>query len=75
MVFKTLTGGDVLSAEYKFKDSFEYVRFCKLVFPANKPPQSDDNTHGFFRRWQVVPFTRCFEEESPETIRRDSGIE
>ena len=71
MMFKALTGGDVLSAEYKFKDSFEYVPFCKLIFSANKPPQSDDASHGFFRRWQVVPFERCFEEGSQQTAKRN----
>lgn len=71
MTFKALTGGDVLSAEYKFKDIFEYVPYCKLVFSANKPPASDDNTHGFFRRWLVVPFTRCFEEGLPVTLSRE----
>jgi putative DNA primase/helicase len=70
-MFKALTGGDVLSAEYKFRDSFEYLPFCKLVFSANKAPQSDDATHGFFRRWQVVPFTRCFEEGATDTKNRD----
>ncbi len=28
-MFKALTGGDVLSAEYKYHDSFEYVPFAK----------------------------------------------
>jgi putative DNA primase/helicase len=69
-MFKALTGGDVLSAEYKFKDSFEYVPFCKLVFSANRPPQSDDATHGFFRRWHVVPFLRCFEEGAEDAKSR-----
>jgi putative DNA primase/helicase len=68
-MFKALTGGDVLSAEYKYHDSFEYVPFAKLVFSANQPPRSDDPTHGFFRRWQVIPFTRTFEGE-----RRRNGF-
>jgi putative DNA primase/helicase len=67
--FKALTGNDVLPAEYKFKDSFEFVPFCKLIFSANRPPRSDDATHGFFRRWQVVPFSRSFEEGAKETKR------
>jgi putative DNA primase/helicase len=71
MMFKALTGGDVLSGEYKFKDSFEFLPFCKLVFSANKPPQSDDATHGFFRRWQVVPFDRSFEEGAADTVGRE----
>jgi len=70
-MFKALTGGDVVSTEYKFKDSFEYVPYCKLVFSANLPPRSDDPTHGFFRRWQVIPFARCFEEGAADTKRRE----
>ena len=70
-MFKALTGGDTLSAEYKFRDSFEYVPFAKLVFSANTPPRSDDATHGFFRRWQVVPFLRSFEDGDPATRKRE----
>ncbi len=70
-MFKALTGGDVLSAEYKFRDSFEYVPFAKLVFSANTPPHSDDATHGFFRRWQVVPFQASFEEGGEATKTRE----
>ncbi len=70
-MFKALTGGDVLSAEYKFRDSFEYVPFAKLVFSANTPPHSDDATHGFFRRWQVVPFLKSFEDGDPATKTRE----
>lgn len=70
-VFKILTGGDVLGAEYKYHDSFEFVPFAKLVFSANQPPHSDDPTHGFFRRWQVVPFCRAFEEGAAGTSPRN----
>jgi putative DNA primase/helicase len=57
--FKALTGGDEMAAEYKFKNGFDYAPFCKLLFSANQPPRSDDATHGFFRRWQVIPFGRA----------------
>jgi putative DNA primase/helicase len=48
-------------AEYKYRDSFEFLPFARLVFSANHPPRSGDSTHAFFRRWYVVPFTRRFE--------------
>jgi putative DNA primase/helicase len=69
--FKALTGGDVLLAERKFCDSFEFLPFCKVIFSANRPPHSDDATHGFFRRWLVVPFLRCFEEGAKGTKTRE----
>jgi putative DNA primase/helicase len=70
-VFKALTGGDTVGAERKYRDSFEFVPFAKLIFSANQPPHSDDSTHGFFRRWLVVPFTRVFEEGGEDTISRE----
>ena len=58
--FKALTGGDMLPAEYKFKDSFDFLPFARLVFSANHPPRSADSSGAFFRRWVVIPFDRVF---------------
>ena len=67
--FKALTGGDPVPAEYKYRDSFDFVPFARLVFSANYLPRSRDSSHAFFRRWYVVPFTRVFEgdDEIPRT--------
>lgn len=67
-VFKALTGGDLLTGEYKYRDVFDFVPFSRLVFSANYPPRSADASAAFFDRWIVVPFTRTFrgtEEEIP----------
>jgi P4 family phage/plasmid primase-like protien len=70
-VFKAITGGDPLIAEYKFKDSFEFVPYARLVFSANHPPKSQDASPAFFRRWLVVPFERTFADGAPITIPSD----
>lgn len=62
-VFKALTGGDLIHGEHKYHDSFEFESFARLVFSANTPPQSDDSSNAFFRRWLVVPFERTFTDE------------
>lgn len=59
--FKKLTGGDMIEAEYKFGANFSFSPFARLIFSANKPPRSDDDSDGFFRRWLVIPFKRTFE--------------
>jgi putative DNA primase/helicase len=41
-------------AEYKFKDSFEFVPYSRLVFSANHLPKSQDASPAFFRRWHAV---------------------
>jgi putative DNA primase/helicase len=68
--FKALTGGDTLSAEYKFRDSFDLDPFARLVFSANHPPRSADSSAAFFRRWLVIPFDHTFgpEEQIPRDI-------
>src|SRR5579872_1354395 len=70
-VFKAVTGGDTMMAEYKFKDSFEFVPYSRLIFSANHPPKSQDASSAFFRRWIVVPFDRTFADGDPETIPSD----
>jgi len=60
-VFKTVTGGDAIEAEYKYGTAFAFHPFSRLVFSANHPPRSEDASHAFFRRWLVVPFDKTFE--------------
>src|SRR5258708_14791752 len=67
-VFKAITGGDALMAEYKFKNSFEFIPYSRLVFSANHPPKSQDASPAFFRRWLVVPFERTFVDGAPDMI-------
>ena len=69
-MFKALTGGDTITAERKFESSFEFRPFARLLFSANSAPRSDDATHGFFRRWLVIPFNRTFDETDPDTVPR-----
>jgi P4 family phage/plasmid primase-like protien len=71
-VFKAITGGDSLQAEYKFKDSFEFVPYARLVFSADHLPKSQDASPAFFRRWHVVPFERTFVDGAPDTIPSDT---
>ncbi|MBI1955060.1 MAG: hypothetical protein HYS38_01555 [Acidobacteria bacterium] len=69
-VFKALTGGDPLLAEYKFKDAFEFIPYARLIFSANHAPKSKDASSAFFRRWLVIPFDRTFAEGAAGTMPR-----
>jgi len=60
-LFKSLTGGDTVDAEKKFKDSFSFVNVAKLIFSANQLPQSEDSTYAFFSRWLLISFPNTFE--------------
>lgn len=67
-MFKAITGGDQIHAEYKYRDGFDFTPFARLIFSANHPPRSGDGSHAFFRRWEVIPFERTF-EASEQTSR------
>jgi putative DNA primase/helicase len=70
-VFKAIVGGDPISAEHKFRDGFDFTPFARLVFSANHPPRSNDNSEGFFRRWAVVPFNRTFSPDAAGYVPKD----
>lgn len=54
--FKAITGGDLVSAERKGLDQFDFIPWAVPVFSANKIPASADTTTGYLSRWVVVPF-------------------
>ena len=68
-IFKALTGGDRIQAQKKHKDPFEYWNCAKLIFSCNSLPEVKNPEDAFFKRWQIIPFTNCFEGAA-----RDSHI-
>jgi len=65
--FKMLTGGDTVSAEHKFRARFYFKNYAKLIFSANKIPESKDDTTAFFRRWIIINFPNQFLADNPKT--------
>lgn len=59
--FKMLTGGDMISAEIKFRDHFNFVNYAKLIFSCNKLPEAKDDSSAYFRRWILINFPYTFE--------------
>ena len=73
-MFKILTGGDTISAEQKFKDYFNFVNHAKLIFSANKLPETRDDTNAYFRRWEFInfPYTFYGEKCDPKILNKIS---
>lgn len=59
-LFKMIASGNSISAERKYKDSFDFQPFARLVFSANAYPQVHDISDGFFDRWLIVRFENSF---------------
>jgi putative DNA primase/helicase len=57
-VFKMITGGDAISGERKYGQSFDFLPFARMLFSANEVPPSADQTLAYFDRWLPVPMTK-----------------
>jgi putative DNA primase/helicase len=57
---KSLTGGDLLLAEKKFQNPFNFINHAKLIYSANELPKTFDGTTAFWRRIMLVNFTQTF---------------
>lgn len=69
-IFKSLTGGDYLTCDRKYKDPFDFLNYAKLLFSCNQMPSTSDESDAFYRRWIIVEFNRTFqpEEQNPQLI-------
>jgi len=59
-VFKMMVGGDMITAEQKFRDGFNFTNYAKLLFSCNQLPETHDNTKAYFRRWIIIDFPNTF---------------
>lgn len=58
---KALTGCDPITARYLYGEQFTFIPTAKFILATNTKPVVADNSHGFWRRLRLIPFTRCFE--------------
>ena len=59
--FKVIASGEAIIARMLYKDPFVMRNYAKLLFSINKFDSLNmEQTHGFFRRFLIVPFTQQF---------------
>lgn len=63
---KSITSGELITAEHKFKSPFDFEPFCTLVFASNHMPHTRDFSDALFRRAVVIPFNRVFQEHEQD---------
>jgi putative DNA primase/helicase len=58
---KALTGGDTFTAQFKGRDSFQFVSYAKQLYNCNKlPTVSPSENAAFFTRFELVRFPNQF---------------
>jgi len=63
---KTLTGGDTIEGEKKYKDSFNFINTAKMIFATNTPPEISEDTLAVWRRFVVVDFPFMFKGKAAD---------
>lgn len=61
--FKNLVSGGETHGCLKYKNPYIFRNRAKLIFACNEIPTSDDVTHGYIRRFLIVPFKQKFSKE------------
>lgn len=62
---KTLSGNDVMSAEYKGINKFTFTNYALMIFTTNNMPTFSDTSHGFLRRIITLPFNKTMGRDNP----------
>lgn len=68
-IFKQLAVSEEVTAEIKHGAVFKFKPFARHVFSSFKMPESDDTSHGFYRRFDTIKFLARFESD-PEKGRK-----
>lgn len=63
---KILTGGDTISAQFKFGNEFSFKPKFKLWMSTNNPPIIRGTDYGIWRRIFMFPFTNIFTDEQKD---------
>ncbi len=53
---KRLTGADLITAEFKHKDPFDFYNTAKIIIASNSLPETLDKTDGFYSRCVILEF-------------------
>ena len=66
--FNAVVTGDIIQAERKGKDPFEFTPYSTLIFSCNIIPKSHTKTEGYYRRIIPVKFPYKFGSDSDDDV-------
>lgn len=73
-MLKKLTGGDMITAQKKFKEPFKFQNYAKMLITTNKLPQTTDRSAGFYRRARIIEFPFIFDVGKNAIVEVEKNI-
>jgi putative DNA primase/helicase len=71
-IFKALVGEDIVNAERKGKDPFNFQPTARLLFSCNSIPRNyGDKSEGFYRRLIIIRFSKSVPEKQRDPMLLD----
>ncbi|MBF0508051.1 MAG: hypothetical protein HQK57_03880 [Deltaproteobacteria bacterium] len=68
---KSITSGETITGEHKFKDPFSFTPICTCWFGTNHMPHTRDFSEAITRRASIIPFNRIFQESEQDKKLKD----
>jgi P4 family phage/plasmid primase-like protien len=65
--FKTMVSGDSVYAQRKYGQPFSFRNHAKLVFSANRIPDTEDKSYAYYKRWLILLFDKVFQGKAKDT--------
>ena len=69
--FKKAVSGEAFTCDVKGKDHVTFKPFARHLFSSNEWLPTRDRSHGFFRRFDILQFNRCFNEQDKDEGLKD----
>ena len=63
---KSITSGEKITCEHKFKDPFDMTPYCTIWLASNHMPRTRDFSPALFRRSKIITFNRVFQENEQD---------
>lgn len=73
-VFKKAVSGELIPAEKKYGELFQFKPYCKFFFSFNTVPVIQDRSYGFSRRVVLLEFKQQFDKARADTSIREEKI-
>lgn len=65
-MFKQLASGEPVEARLLYSNSITVKDYARLLFNCNELPKEVENTHAYFRRFIIIPFTKTILPEDQD---------